>query len=88
MEISMHTSANRSDMAYTHVAFSPIYKPYVTKMKMKKGKLTTSSADPINPYFKTQSSINVDISCFHVSGRAKQHVGLNIRRRYKPLIIN
>ena len=46
-------------------------------MKMKKGKLTTSPADPINPYFKTQSSIKdeVDISCYHTTERGKQHVG-------------
>ena len=65
-------------------------KPYATKMKMKKGKITTSPADPINPYFKTQSSIkdHVDISCYHTLERGKQHVGLDMRRRYKPLIIN
>ena len=45
------------------------FKPYAIKMKMKKGKITTSPADPINPYFKTQSSIkdHVDILCYHTS---------------------
>ena len=47
------------------------FKPYATKMKMKKGKLTTSPADPINPNIKTQSSIKdyVDISCYHAVER-------------------
>ena len=65
------------------------FKPDAIKMKMKKGKITTTSAYPINPSFKTQSSIKdqVDISCYHTSERGKQHVGLNIRRRYRSLII-
>ena len=33
------------------------FKPYANKMKMKKDKITTSPADPINPYFGTQSLI-------------------------------
>ena len=65
------------------------FKPSANKMKMKKGKITTSPADPINPYFETQSLIkdHVDIPCYRTSERRKQHVGLNIRRRCKPLII-